>query len=181
MKEIFKDVPGYEGLYQVSDLGRVKSLARILKRDNIFLSTSKKRDNNFASIKEKILKLSINSQGYYLVQLRKENKGSCKTVHKLVAMAFLNHTPDRTHKIVVDHIDNDKSNNKLENLQLISQRENVSKDKNNVSSKYTGVSLVKASGKWRAAIRISSKTKYLGTFDTEAGASEAYQKILNLL
>lgn len=180
MEEIFKDIPGYEGLYQVSNLGSVKSLARIVKRDNIFLSTPKKRDNNFASIKEKILKLSINSQGYYLVQLSKENKSSCKTVHKLVAMAFLNHE-SFGHKIIVDHRNNIKTDNRLENLQLISQRENVSKDKKDGSSKYTGVSLVKASGKWRAAIRINSKTKYLGTFDTEAEASKAYQEILNLL
>jgi len=115
--EIFKDIPGYEGIYQVSDLGRVKSL----------------KFN-----KEKILKPGVNNHGYYTVVLC---KGKRKTinVHQLVAMAFLNHEPCGYNGLIVDHKDNNPLNNRLSNLQLISQRENTSKDKKG-SSKYTGVS-----------------------------------------
>jgi ribosomal protein L15E len=72
-------------------------------------------------------------------------------------MAFLNHTPCG-YKIVVDHIDNNiKTDNRLENLQLITQRENVSKDIKNTSSKYIGVCWHKKAKKWRSSIQINGK------------------------
>jgi len=154
--EIFKDIPGYEGIYQVSNLGRVKSL----------------KFN-----REKILKLRDNSNGYLQVNLCCERKFKAIRVHQLVAMAFLNHTPDGTMKIIVDHKDNDKLNNRLSNLQLISARYNTSKDKKG-SSKYTGVSWSKASNKWLSTIAINGKIKNLGYFNCELAAAAEYQKKL---
>ena len=150
--EIFKKIPGFED-YEVSNKGRVKSL-------------------KFG--KERILKNSIDKKGYCSVYL--SNKGEkIKTfqVHQLVAMAFLNHTPCG-YKIVVDHIDNNPLNNNVENLQLITNRENCSKDKKNKTSKYTGVCWNKNLKKWHSRIRINGKKKHLGYFKNEKIASAVY-------
>ncbi len=80
-------------------------------------------------------------------------------------------------KIVVDHINNDPLNNKLYNLQLITQRENVSKDKKG-TSKYTGGSWSKTANKWTSNIRINGKIKHLGFYIKEKEAAQAYQKEL---
>ena len=166
MIEEFRDLPNYEGIYQVSNLGRIKSLARKSLIGRV--------------LKEKILKPFLVGGGYLSVSLHKEGKQYNKQAHKLVAIAFLNHTPNGN-KIVVDHIDNDKTNNKLSNLQLISNRENLSKDKKGCSSKYTGVSWNKSVNKWVANITINGKVKYLGYYTEELEAAKAYQNALNAL
>ncbi|MCP4354360.1 MAG: hypothetical protein GY793_01765 [Proteobacteria bacterium] len=159
-KEVWKDVKDYEGHYQVSNLGRVKSLKN---NETVFL------------------KLNIDGRGYYKVAL--SNKGTPKTfrVHVLVAEMFLNHTPNGTNKVVVDHINNDRLNNKYSNLQLISNRENSSKDKSGGSSKYVGVSWNKQTNKWLASIRVNGKQKYLGRYKSEKIASAVYQYELDKL
>lgn len=155
--EVWKAVPNYEGLYDVSDLGRVKSL-------------------KFG--KERILKQTLGSSaGYYTVSLCKDRKQKTFQIHQLLAITFLGHMPDG-HKIVTDHIDNDKTNNRLDNLQLISQRKNCSKDKKNGISKFTGVDWDKLSKKWRTRIRINGKEKYLGLFNTEEEARAEYDRAL---
>ncbi len=164
MKEIWKNVKGYEGLYEVSNLGRVKSLAR--------------EDSIGRKIKERILKTPPDGSGYAQCNLCLEGKTRNFFIHKLVAMAFLDHKPDGM-KIVVDHIDNNKSNNRLENLQLISQRQNSSKDKKGGSSEHIGVTWDKAKSKWMSRITIDGRLKYLGYFTNEIEASEAYQLALN--
>ena len=156
-REEFRSISGYEGLYEVSNFGNVKSL-----------------------INNKILKPCLGSRGYYMVRVYKDNKGNTMSIHVLVAMAFLGHKPDG-YKIVVDHIDNNKLNNHVSNLQLISNRENTSKDKKNGTSKYTGVTWYNASNKWLAQIAINSKKKNLGLFETEDEAHETYQKALKML
>jgi hypothetical protein len=156
--EIFKDIPDYEGIYQVSNLGNVKSLK---------------------NGKEKILWKNKKVSGYYCVGLSKNNTRKFFKTHQLVAIAFLGHKPDG-HKLVVDHIDNDRLNNRLDNLQLISQRKNTSKDRKG-TSKYTGVYWHKNRNKWRAEIKISGKRKYLGLFETEYHAHLAYQNALKQL
>tara|TARA_R110001592_G_scaffold20063_7_gene81872 strand:+ start:1311 stop:1826 length:516 start_codon:yes stop_codon:yes gene_type:complete len=157
--EVWKDIPEFEGLYQVSNLGNVRSL-------------------NFNKTKKvKLLKKGLNTNGRYRVGLSKNGKsqGNCK-IHQLSAMAFLNHKPCG-HKMVVDHIDNNKLNDKLYNLQVITNRENVSKDKKGGTSKYIGV--YKEKNKFRAAIRIDGKIKYLGLFTDEKEAAQVYQNELN--
>ena len=127
-EEEFRDIPGFEG-YQVSNLGRVKSLPREMLLHGKYPYISK----------EKILTCHINTGGYYQIRLISGNNRYSKTVHTLISRAFLNHIPNGTHKIVVDHINGIRTDNRLENLQLITNRENVSKDKKNGTSKYTGV------------------------------------------
>ena len=164
MEEIWKDIPKYEGLYQASNLGRVKSLSRL-------------RFNNggkFTS-KEKILK-PAKCKNYLLVVLYKNKIAKSIQVHQLVAMAFLNHAPCG-HKRVINHIDNNQTNNKVCNLEIVSQREN-SYTHHVGTSKYTGVSWDSARNKWASKIMINAKTKFLGRFNTEIEASIAYQNKL---
>jgi hypothetical protein len=168
-EEIWKDIPNYEGIYQVSNMGNVKSLKRVL------LNHGK---HPFFS-KEMILKSAIDSTGYKSVRLCKDSKPKSLKVHQLVAVTFLNHIPDG-YKIVVDHINTNKLDNRVENLQLITHRENCSKDRTG-SSKYTGVCLDRNCGKWRSSIRINGKIKNLGRFSKEQDASLAYQNALKSL
>ena len=167
MEEIWKDIPDYEGLYQVSNLGRVKSLKRVVYRSSGYLKT----------VRERILKAGIDGCGYLIVRLSKDGKGKTFAVHKLVAIAFLNHIPCGL-KEVVDHIDNNKLNNKVENLQLTTQRHNSSKDKSGGTSKYIGVHWVSLRNKWMARIRLNGKRYYLGYFENELDAHNAYHNAL---
>lgn len=166
-KEVWKDIPGYEDYYQVSNLGRVKGLTRKVKNRN-----------GFSIIKENHLKQTLSLRGYYVVGLFNNSKGKTMNVHQLVSMAFLGHKPDGTFKLIVDHIDNDKLNNRVENLQIISQRENASKDKKNKTSKYTGVSWDSKNKKWTVGIRINGISKNLGRFNSEEDAYLVYKNKL---
>lgn len=166
-KEIWKDVPNYEGLYQVSNLGRVKSFERIVKCKNNVIRVKK----------EKITYGYLNEYGYKFVILYFKNKRKTMKIHKLVAMTFLGHKPCG-HKLIVDHINNDKTDNRVYNLQLITQRENTSKDRKGYSSKYVGVSWSKQMKKWRSQISFSGKVIHLGYFNNEIDAHNTYQKAL---
>ena len=167
--EVWKSIKNYEGIYEISNLGRVKSLKRIVKKEIHNINVS-----------EKILKQTLNINKYLMVSLNKNGIKKNVKVHLLVAESFLNHKTDNTHKIVVDHIDNDKTNNKLENIQLITNRENCSKEKRGFS-KYTGVGYAKREKKWRAYISINNKFIHLGYFKSEIEAHNCYQnKLKNL-
>ena len=170
MKEEYRDIKDYEGLYQISNLGNVKSLDRIVLYSNGVNRLHKGR----------ILKQSIASNGYLLVSLYSDLQSKVKHIHQLVAMSFLNHVPNG-HKIIVDHKNNNKLDNNINNLQLITSRENLSKDKKGYTSKYTGVCWEKDRKKWVAHIRIKGKNKTLGYFTDEIKASEAYKLKLSTL
>lgn len=163
MKEIWKDILGYEGLYQVNDYGNVKSLSRTITKGNITYVT-----------KDRLLKQSVDSVGYPYVNLSDYKKQKTFRVHQLIAVAFLNHTPDKHKGLVIDHIDGNKLNNMTTNLQLITNKKNTSKDRKNKTSKYTGVYWHKQSNKWLAQFRENGIVKYLGTFETEEEARDAY-------
>lgn len=170
MKEIFKDIPNYKGLYQVSNLGNVKSLKRLAKRGNGVLP-----------VKEKILK-KMNYNGYFKVFLNKNGISKNYKIHQLIAITFLNHIPNGL-ELVIDHINHDSLDNRLENLQIITNRENCSKDRfrHNHSSKYVGVNWHIRDKRWQASITIKNKNKYLGYYKSEIEASNAYQKALKEL
>lgn len=166
--EIWKDVPEFEGYYQVSNLGNVKSLSRTILG----------RGKHNTLLKERILKFSTSTNGYYQVILQKEGFKKIYKVHSLVAICFLNHTPDGTHNVVIDHINEVKTDNRLENLRLIGHRENVSRSMKNNTSTYVGVSWSKNAKKWISQITIEGKTKYLGLFDNEEDANKKYLETL---
>jgi len=159
MKEIFKDIPQYEGFYQVSNMGRVRS---------------------FHGKTPRIIRGKKARGGKTQIWLSNGVSGRLIQTHQLVAMAFLGHVPCGM-KVVVDHIDNNPTNNRLDNLQLLSNRENCSKDRRRGSSKYIGVSWESRRSNWVSYIRIGKKKKYLGSFSDELSASIAYQKALSEL
>ena len=166
--EIWKDIPEFEGYYQISNLGNVKSLSRTILG----------RGKHDTLLKERLLKFSTSTNGYYQVILQKEGFKKIYKVHSLVAICFLNHTPDGTHNVVIDHINEIKTDNKLENLRLIGHRENVSRSMKNNTSTYVGVSWSKNAKKWISQITIEGKTKYLGLFDNEEDANKKYLETL---
>jgi hypothetical protein len=128
----------------------------------------------------KILKPRIDGAGYAFVTLYKNSIGKMLKIHKLVAINFMGHIPNGLDR-VIDHIDNNKLNNKLDNLQEISHRENSSKDKKFYSSKHTGVRWDKQKNKWGAMIRIDKKPTHLGYYGKEIDAANAYQDVLKSL
>lgn len=164
--EEWRDVPGYEGMYQVSDLGRVKSLARYYS----FFSTER-------YLEERIMKPGIHKKtGYTFYYLYKNKKRRTMGAHQLVAMAFLGHE-GKGYKIVVDHKDFNPKNNKLDNLQLLTSRKNTSRKRNeNISSKYPGVYKRKGRDKFTSALKINGKVVHLGNFTNEIEAHEIYEE-----
>lgn len=157
-KEVYKDVKEYEGHYQISNKGNIKSLKKN---------------------KELILKPSIDKKEYHKVSLYKEGKGSKFYIHRLVIQMFKGRISDGKN-LVVDHIDNDKSNNELDNLQVISNRENLTKDKwrYNPSSQYTGVCFHTTKRKWESSIFVNGNSFHLGYFRDETIAAQEYKNAL---
>lgn len=168
MKEEWRDVKNYKGYYQVSNLGRIKSLDRYVKHNS----------GGFRLYKGAVMNPTIDVSGYKMLSLWREGKTERRTLHSLIAESFLEHKRGGN-KLVVDHIDNDKLNNKVSNLQIVSHRVNSTKDKIGGTSKYLGVSLDKSRSKWRAYIYLEGKNKFLGYFNCELAASRAYNKELN--
>jgi hypothetical protein len=146
--EIWKDISNYKGLYQASSFGRIKSYDKICWNGT-----------GFFEMKGKILK-QIKNKEYLMINLYKNKKPKVFTVHQLIAITFLNHKPCKF-KLVVDHIDNIKTNNNLNNLQIISNRENSSKDK---SSKSGYSCIYRNSNAWLVRIRVNGKKVSVGTF-----------------
>lgn len=168
--EIWKKILGYED-YEISNLGRVKSLER---------KKWMERNKSFATLKEKVLNPVVDKDGYLHVRLYKNKKGNTIKVHKLVAIYFLNHTPCGW-GLVINHINFNKLDNRFFNLEIITARENTDKKHIEHTSEYTGVSWAKARKKWIAQIYINGKVKYLGSFNNEIDAHNAYQnKLLSL-
>ncbi len=110
--EIWKDIQGYEGLYQVSTLGRVRSLDRLIKS----------RYGNFRKITGKIIKPNKIWSGYLRISLWKQQQVEYKSLHRLVAETFI---PNPQNLPCVNHKDEVKSNNSVSNLEWCTWRYNA--------------------------------------------------------
>lgn len=102
VEEVWKDIEGYEGIYQVSSIGEVKSI--------------------FYNKKPKILKRSKTTTGYYKVELYKDKNRKSFKVHRLVAKAFILNPESKPN---INHIDGNPLNNHVNNLEWCTQKENV--------------------------------------------------------
>ena len=112
MEEVWKDVVDYEGLYQVSNLGRVKGCERIVKHF---------RGGN-RILKEKFRSLSNDKDGYKFLDLYKNGKGQIMRVHRLVSMAFIKNPENKSQ---VNHINGIKYDNNIDNLEWSTSHENM--------------------------------------------------------
>ena len=162
-KEIYKTIPSCTN-YESSNFGNVRSIDFTVIRS----------DGKPYTNKSKILKQS-NCKGYLRVFIG----GKLRYVHQLVAESFLNHISNG-HKIVVDHVNEDKTDNRLCKLQLLTNRANLAKSKKllNSASKYTGVFYRNNRNKWFSQIRIDGVQVYLGSYKNEYDAHLAYQNKL---
>jgi len=115
MKEIWKDIPGYEGLYQVSNMGRVKSVERYVPNKRFSIIGQ-------MLVREKVKSFRRSGNGYANVTLSKDGIPSVLLVHRLVASAFIPNPDDLP---VVNHIDGNPRNNNVENLEWCTCKHNV--------------------------------------------------------
>lgn len=150
MNEEWKDVIGFEDYYQVSDKGRILSKRTM-----------------------KIRAKSIQKNGYDTVTFWVNGSCKTKTVHSVVAEAFIGPRPEG---LDIDHIDNVRCNNCIENLRYISRSENVKKSFN---GKRKGVSKMRKQKstpqRWRADIWLNGKRHYIGSWDDKNKAHDAYK------
>jgi hypothetical protein len=162
MQEIWKDIPGWEGYYSVSNLGRVKSESRLIIENTSFHKTY--------TVREKILKQTLNNVGhhYWRVSLSRNSKITYKQVHQLVCAAFIG----PQHKgIEVRHLNGDCKDNRLANLAYGSKSENMQDAKNHgtfpMYEKRPGAKLTK-----EKAIEIVLSKKSLSELSLEYGVSQ---------
>lgn len=111
--EIWKDIKEYEGYYQVSNLGNIRSVDRIVKQS----------DGSIGHYKGRVLKGEIDKRGYKRVRLSKNNKTKKFQIHRLVAIAFIPNND--INKKFVNHIDENPSNNNVNNLEWVTGSENM--------------------------------------------------------
>lgn len=111
MIERWVDIKGYENMYQISNLGRIKSLQR----------ETRNRNGKYI-IEEKIMKPMVATNGYLIACLWKNNKQKKIVIHRLVAEAFI---PNHNNYNEVNHKDEDKTNNKVDNLEWCSHKYNM--------------------------------------------------------
>lgn len=153
--EVWKDISGYEGMYQVSNQGRVKSLARLTH----FKNGKKPRQE-----KERVLKPVKHQKGYLKAQLRKNDKLKSYFIHRLVAEAFI---PNPLGKEQVNHKDGDKSNNFTDNLEWTTQSENLKHSYHVLGSHKNAIKAMKEP-------RIKAKSIPVVVYDTEGNFIKEY-------
>lgn len=131
-KEIWKDIEGFEGMYQVSNMGNVKSLKRTIWNSG---------KGCYRTVHERILKANKNNDGYLQVQLHQDGKRERYLVHRLVATAFL---PNPDNLPQVNHIDENKENNCMDNLEWVTCKENANHGTRNkkISKPVIGIDMV---------------------------------------
>ena len=172
LTEQWKSIKNYEGLYEISNYGRVKSCAK------------KWICGNHDSVRQKeatILRYGTDGmRGYLKVILANNKKNKSHYIHTLVWDHF-GDRPRNGRKLQVDHKDDNKLNNRVDNLQLLTTRENTSKyhKTQKETSEYVGVHWNSGRNKWIAKIMIDGKSVHLGYFTNEYNAHLAYQKALN--
>jgi hypothetical protein len=166
--EVWKPIPGYEGLYEVSSWGSVKSVQRFVNG----------RSNSLHPVAEKELKINYCGD-YPQICLSKNHKKKTYRIHRVMDFVFLDGLLE---DYVVNHIDGNKFNNYYKNLERVNRRENSSHffKSTEKTSMYTGVSYDKSKPKkpWVASIHIEGVTKKVGNLLSEKDAYDVYLSLL---
>lgn len=114
MREEWRDIENYKGLYQVSNMGNIKSLERTVWNNS----------RGYRTVKERILKPRKNSCGYLQVNLCKDGKIKQYCIHKLVAQAFIQFVPEADTSYEIDHRNTEKTDNRVSNLCFVTSSQN---------------------------------------------------------
>ena len=156
-EEIWKDVKGYEGIYQISNLGKVKSLNRIL--------------SNGSKRKGIVLKQYTNRDGYVFVCLSKDGKSKTTYIHRLVADAFV---PNDENEDEVDHLDNNKLNNFSSNLEWVSRKENVGRSwDDGLMENQRRTAVKNGLARAKRVIKMDNRGNVLGEYRSQTEAAKA--------
>lgn len=165
--EIWKDILDFEGCYQISSLGNVKSLDRVITT----------KFNVQQNMKGRLLKPKLSKDGYYQINLQYNGKSKHLRVHRLVAVAFI---PNELNLPVVNHIDGNKLNNNVCNLEWCTpldnniHRRDVLRKHGGKDGVPRGVKWNKEKNIWDSFITIDNKSKFLGYFYKKEDAYSAY-------
>ena len=154
--EIAKPIEGYEGLYLITNFGRVWSV-----KSKKFISQRFKKN------------------GYVEIHISKDNSKKYFRIHRLIAIHFIENPKPNEYNII-DHINHHKTDNRISNLRWCNNElnnRNAQKYKN-TSSKYKGVSYDKSRNKWTSRITINKIRKSLGSYFTEEEAANAYNQYI---
>lgn len=152
--EAWKDIVGYEGYFQISNMGRVKSLRRYFNNNG-----------GFTLVEEKIRKQAMDKKGYLRTELSVSGKGVTKKVHRLVADAFIlnpNNLPQ------VNHIDEAKSNNKYTNLEWVNNKDNIN---HGTAIQRSSISRINHPLKSKAVLQYSLNGEFIKEYPSIAEAS----------
>lgn len=147
MKEIWKEIDGYDGFYEISNLGRCKT--------HYALGSGKYTEEG------RIIKPVKCSNGYLEYQLRKDGKRKCHMAHRLVAQAFI---PNPDNKEEVNHIDECITNNKVDNLEWVTPKENCNYGTRNKRSI--------ENHKYNKIIQLTLEGEYIATHNDAKEASK---------
>ena len=166
-EEIWKPVVGYEGVYEVSNKGRIKSLERIVNTKNRKIHK-----------RESIRNLKKHD-GYYYVTLSKNSKHETLAVHRIVAMAFLDKPNGKNH---IDHINTNRLDNRVENLKWCTRLENarnpitrqriISLHKNEIYRKHQQDAKIE-SGKTKKVHKYSLNNEYIDSYKSTMDAARS--------
>lgn len=164
--ENWKDIPGYEGSYQASDQGNIRSIDRVITRPS---------NGRSSRIKGCVLHALMSSTtGYMHVVLKNLGKQKGFNIQRLVLMALVGES-----KLDANHINGCRQDNRLENLEWVTRRENVHHGFKRRNLNVAGVS--KTNTGWAARICIEGKPVYLGGYKTRELATERYTLVRKIL
>lgn len=162
---------GIETNIEVTATGRIRRVRRDWYGQSKYANSQKYGEID-------LNKLKITKDGYYQITIQIKNRRQRSVLaQQLIAAAFLGYQFNGV-LTVVDHIDSDGKNNKIENLRVVSNRENTSKEKTIKTGLPVGVSLYNT-GKYHSTITIEYKTYHLGYHEKIEDASNAYVRALN--
>jgi len=158
MREIWKDIPGYEGSYQASNLGRIKSLQRVITRFN----------GETQTINQRILKPRNHVQGYDNIVISLNHKKCNKTVHRWIMTTFCGNS-----NLHINHINGNKKDNRLVNLEYVTALKNCNHHVRVLKRKKKYGAYPK-NNSWVSVINIKGRIIHLGCFENKDQAHNAF-------